>query len=393
MPIHDDFFIAATDYAVDLDRFAVGVNRRMRGIFKELETELVAELEDLRNGGRTDAARFSRANRMRERVEKTIGSSYTEGRGFLRTQLVDVGSFAQDSTIGILNNVIGGSVSTTSLVPQDIRSIASNIIVDGQTQREWWSGQEARTKRGFIRQVRLGLTAGETNDEIVRRVRGTATGKTIKITDSKGKTRRVREFKNGVMNVTTRDAETLVRTSVQSVSNDVLLKTYEDNSDLVQGVDAVITFDNRTTPICISRDGAAWDLATGKPLPGSSRDEAFPGPPPWHPRCRTTLAPRTKSWEDIIAESTGKRVKLFQDELTPKSRAALGGPVAGNLTYDGFLQKKSKRARQEILGVAKEKLWAEKKITLAQLTDNSGRPLTVAELRKKRNLVRRVPKK
>lgn len=34
--------------------------------------------------------------------------------------------------------------------------------------------------------------------------------------------------------------------------------------------------------LCISRTGAAWNIETGEPLPGSTRQEPFPGRTPWH---------------------------------------------------------------------------------------------------------------
>lgn len=132
--------------------------------------------------------------------------------------------------------------------------------------------------------------------------------------------------------------------------------------------------------ICKSRSGAIWDPETGDPLPESPRQEPFPGPPGYHPRCRSVLFPVTKSWDELIAEAKGKRKKVL-DTVPNRIRASMDGEVAGSLTYESWLKGKPVEFQIDVLGRERWKLWKEGRITTAQLTDFSGRERTLEELR------------
>jgi len=209
--------------------------------------------------------------------------------------------------------------------------------------------------------------------QIVGRVRGTTAGKFLNVTQG-GVRKRVREYKGGILDVSKREAETLVRTSVQTVSNAVLASVYEENRDLLRGLKAMATLDTRTTPICIARDGAVWDM-DGKALAESPNQEDFPGPPPWHFNCRTVLLPIVKHFRDL----EGKIL-----ELPPGTRASIDGQVPDTLTFSGWLKTQSEARQNKALGKARADLWRSGKIKLSQLIDNTGRTLTVSELSKLR---------
>jgi hypothetical protein len=112
---------------------------------------------------------------------------------------------------------------------------------------------------------------------------------------------------------------------------------------------------------------------------------SFPGPPPYHFNCRSILIPITKSWEQLIKEAGGE-VPEGLTEIGDGTQASMDGQVAGDLTYEQWLKTKPEDFQLEVLGKSKYALWKSGKLSLPQMVDMSGKPLTVAQLREKAGL-------
>lgn len=178
-----------------------------------------------------------------------------------------------------------------------------------------------------------------------------------------------------------RAVEMRVRTSAQSILNDARLQTFRENADVVKGMQLQVVLDGRTSDICMARSGFAWEL-DGNPLPETDTDEPFPGPPPYHPNCRSTLVPVVKSLDDLIDDpKVAARVRKAVQKLPESTQASMDGQVAASLTYEEWLKRKSETFQQEVLGPGKYKLWKAGKIDLRDLIDQKGNPLTVEQLR------------
>ena len=83
-------------------------------------------------------------------------------------------------------------------------------------------------------------------------------------------------------------AKTIARSGAAAAHNAAVMAVALANRKFVIGVMAVATLDMRTTAYCIDMHGSVWDL-NGKRLFGTSAK--WPGRPPWHWNCRTTLVP------------------------------------------------------------------------------------------------------
>lgn len=139
--------------------------------------------------------------------------------------------------------------------------------------------------------------------------------------------------------------------------------------------------DDKTSAICMARSGFAWDL-DGNPLPETDTNEPFPGPPPYHPNCRSTLVPVVKGLDDLIEDpKVAARVRKAVQALPESTQASMDGKVASSLTYEDWLKRKNETFQQEVLGPGKYKLWKAGRIDLRDLIDQQGNPLTVAQLR------------
>lgn len=175
----------------------------------------------------------------------------------------------------------------------------------------------------------------------------------------------------GVLEVSRRNAAALVQTSIQTVANVARLEAFAQNADIVKGVKQISTLDSHTTDICIAYSGMAWNLE-GKPIQGNKL--AFNNGPPRHWNCRSILIPITKTFKELGIDTP---------ELKKSTRASTDGQIDAGTTFDSFLKRKGEAFQNEILGPGRAKLWRDKKITLQQLLDLQGNPLSLSELQAK----------
>lgn len=367
--------------AVDVSRFEAGVRQEILGHLHGLEQALVAKIKGMDlEGVSKDTYKRARAETMLQQVRKTIGSAYQSMNGTLREHLVDLSKVQAKAMNKIAKDVFKGSVLTTSLTPKDLRVLASDVMVEGNPTSEWWKRQAEGTRLNFSRAVREGIAQGESTPKIVERIIGKNTGaKEVVVVDGKQKVLPKRT--GGVMEISKRQAETLVRTSTHAVSNEVMKQTYAENGDVLRGVQCLATLDLRTCEICIARDGGVWDPETGEPLPESKTQEPFPGYPPWHPNDRCVMAPITKSWAQMIEEAGGKPPKDLQ-EVPEGTRASMDGQVPGKTSYEDWLRAQPEARQLEVLGEGKYALFKEGKIGAQDLLNTStGKPMSLKALK------------
>jgi hypothetical protein len=265
-----------------------------------------------------------------------------------------------------------------------MRMLTRDHVIHGAAAGDWWKKQSEQLRAGFAQQVRLGIMSGETTSDIVKRIVGGKVG--TQIIEIGGKKRTIPTYAGGIMDATQRDAESLVITATNSVMNATREEVYSQNKDVLKGQALLVTLDMRTTPICRARSGGAWDFK-GQPLPESAVQIPFPGPPPYHFRCRSTLTPVTKSWADLAAEAGADSAVVDKlkavNEKEGWLQASMDGQVPKDLTYDQWLKSKSKATVQDVLGVAKAELFEQGSLTMPEMVDTTGNPLTVDELKQR----------
>lgn len=383
MGANDQFADRLVTQTVQVQRFEAGVRQEVLGALKQLETELVTSIQRMDLEGVTrDAYKRARAEKMLEQTRTTIRDGYKAlGAGF-QEHLVDLSKVQSQAIQRLADQVFTGSVMTTALTPQDLRSIVKNLIVDGNPAAEWWGRQAEGLRLNFAREVRQGLMAAETTQDIIKRIRGKDTGaRQVVVID--GEKRILPKFSGGIMDISTRQAAGLVRTAVQAVSNDVLTETYKANSDVLSAVTLIATLDDRTCEECMGLDGGLWDAVTEEPLPDSPVQDRNLPDPPLHINCRCVTGPVTKSWKQLIEEAGSTPPKDLK-EATPSTRASMDGQVPARVNYEEWLASKPVSFQKEVLGPGKWQLWNDGKIkSLTQLTDQTGNILTLAQLREK----------
>ena len=336
--------IALMGYEESLRREIIGI---LEMLFEDLENEILTK--NIARG-RTHIIRRNRAEGLIRTIRKTIRDAFKDMDGVLTKGLQGLGPITSENLAAITTQV-GGPQLSRALSKSKLKSLVDDLLLEGNPASDWWSRQSEGLRMRFAQQIRAGVIAGEGTDDLVRRIRGRQTGVKQVLTIN-GKSRLVPVFQGGIGDLTHRQATTLVRTATQSLYNDILYETYLRNTDVVEGVQALVTLDHRTSMICMARSGGVWNIETGDPLPSSDVDTPFPGPPPWHFNCRTILIP------------------------------VLEGQIVKDLSFEAWFKTKSKRFQKNALGPGRYELWSEGKLPMRSLITPSGRVRTLEELRR-----------
>lgn len=169
----------------------------------------------------------------------------------------------------------------------------------------------------------------------------------------------VKEVSDLVNTRTKRQAEALVRTSVNHIAAETRKQVFLANKEVLEKERFIATLDSRTTLTCAGFDGKSFDVGQG-PIP------------PLHWNCRSTRVP-------VVAEQ-------FRVPGMKMERASYEGPVDGRVTYGGFLKRQSVEFQNEVLGKRRAELFRAGKISIEGFTDDSGRVLTLKELATKERI-------
>lgn len=332
-------------HQIDLLRLEGGARVTAVRVLNNLLGELTAALAE------HDLTKFSKArlNVLLGQATDTIDQYYANLHDKLQTTLTGVAE-VQAAHVGSTLDEALAVVNLSAGLPTEtyLERIASNAVVMGAPSEEWWARQAKDTAFRFANAVRQGLVAGDTTETIVARVAG-------------------RQGYPGIMDISRANARSLVHTSIQEVANEARMETFQQNADVIEGVMQLSTLDSNTTDICIAYDQMEWTL-DGDPI-----DDALPfdGGPPRHWGCRSILVPVTKTFKE-----------LGVDAPEPKggTRASEDGPVPLATTFEKFLDGQTEEQQDEQLGAGRAQLWRDGTITLPQLLDLRGNPLTLEEL-------------
>ena len=157
----------------------------------------------------------------------------------------------------------------------------------------------------------------------------------------------------GITNKHKRQAEALVRTSVNHVSSEARSAVHKANDDILQGEEWVSVLDGRTTIGCAALDGKIL---------------GFDEPPqtPRHWNCRSLRVP-------VLQDR-------FQEEGLEGTRASMDGPVSAKRTYSGWLKDQSPEFQNGVLGTERGKLFRAGKLNLTDFIDDRGNTISLKQL-------------
>ena len=359
------------DHAIDISRFEEGMKRRTIGFLKEMSDDINRLLSD--SPTQLQAARL---NALLGQVDNVIVDAHRSAKTDMRNQLLDFAPVEEKATTKIMNDSLQANVFSPTMTEAQLRAVVDDSLVRGALASDWWDRLEDNTKNKITKGIQLGIAEGESMSQIKTRLLGRTTGE-FETYEVGGKTRRRMKRKGGWIQVSNREAEAVIRTSVHNVASTVRDQTYLNNLDVIDQVESVATLDGRTTPLCASYDGLRWNADTHEPVGGHGKTYRST---PRHWNCRSTHVPVLGELDKLDKIAKTKGVKI-----PPASRASVSGKQRATMNMDKWLRKQGNDMQDTITGSkAKGNLFRSKKsMKLRDFTDRRGDPLTINALRDK----------
>jgi hypothetical protein len=370
-PKDQDIAEALLTRSIALMRFTATERANVLRILRTMEEELV-ELLVYSGKPITAIAREDKARLLRQ-AQETIERLYGETSSVMAETMREVGRIEAAAIVASLGKAFQGVVEPNMPTDAKLKRLVDNTLIDGASSADWWRRQAGDTVFRFKGALQQGLAQGETNAQIIQRMRGKASG--FNMVDGK----RVYNYTGGFMQATRANVAALVQTSVQTVANAARHDTFDANDDVIKGVRQLSTLDSHTTPVCVAYSGAEWKKVGDEYQPVAPNALPFISPKgaktgtPRHWNCRSLMVPVTKTFKEL---------GLDLPEFPSTTRSATGGPVAADMSFDAFIKRKGDAFADDLLGPGRAQLWRDKKITLTQLLDQNGRPLTLKELKR-----------
>ena len=263
----------------------------------------------------------------------------------MTANLADISALYMSQEITDLNRTVdlrGTKLNSFTKKEVFAKVIKRPLTTDGQLLEPWIKNFSDREVARVNNTIRAGWSQGKTNQQLVQEIIGT----------------KARNYKDGVLNTTRRNASTVVRTSVQHAASAARQETWEANRDVVDKYEFLATLDRSTSPQCRALDGQIFEFGKG-PIP------------PIHPNCRSTTIPVLNDKYSFL--STGR------------TRSGETGPVSADQSYYDWLKRQPVSVQKEVLGPTRAKLFKDGGMSAERFRelqfDRNFEPLTLDEMR------------
>lgn len=377
--------------AIDLNRYSNSVARRIINTYNDI---IIDAVDQLRTTDELAApVKAARLRAILAQLKESLGTWAGDATEITATELQGIAQlqseFVEDQLRRVLPAGMRDNVRTIEISPQFAQSVVTtdptqiNVVAlsddlfaavegapqtfgltatqgtaitlpNGKVVEKAFRGLAVDQAERFNQTVRQGLLSGETTPQIAKKLVGSLKfgerAKTIKqLTAAGGQATAIAD--NQVLSI--------VRTSINQVTNAAAMQVYEANQDVTKEYEYVATLDTRTTAICRALDGQRFEYGKGPQ-------------PPQHFGCRSKVVAVVDP--DILPPST---------EAT---RAAQGGQVPVGMTYGEWLEKQDLATKVQALGAKKvpyfemlSKKYGPKE-AIVKLVQDDGSELTLEQL-------------
>lgn len=358
LTVNEKLYNDAVRHAVFLERLKTQqanaiVGMLNRDVYPDILAKIEARLANIGARGFDVGAHSSeRLRSLYSSIKGLVDGGMEAGYGLAKDGLREAARVEAASQVAIINRNLPEVFSARASFVMPSGNLLNSIVTErpfqGALLKDWFDNIAASTQTKLESSLNIGLAQGESVQDLVTRVRGTAAN----------------NFADGVLNASRRDVESVVRTAISHVVTQARESTYEENSDLVDSVKFVATLDTRTTPQCRALDGKVFPINEGPR-------------PPVHFGCRSTTVPVLKSWKAL-----GFNLK----DVDAPSRASMNGQVPADITYGEWLKGQSHDVQNEVLGPSRAGMFRSGEVPIDRFVDNRGNTLTLDQLRVKEGL-------
>lgn len=355
MAVNDKILDATIDHSVDLQFYSNGVVKRMLALINRTNADLSAEIQKVLERLPQDSFTVQRLESLLASLRSLNSQVYAQVSTELNKELVELVAVEATFQKQLFERSIPVAVSMASVNAEQVYTAALSRPFQGKLLKEWIAGLETDKAVRIRDAIRMGYVENQTIPQIVQRVRGT----------------RALNYTDGVIDITKRHAETIVRSAVSHMAAFTRERFFDANSEVLKAVMWSSALDGKTSDICKVRDGKQYTHDTHKPIGHSF--EWLGGPGVAHLNCRSAAVGVTKSWREL---------GLDMDELPPSTRASMDGQVPEDMTYGQWLKGKDAEFQDEVLGKAKGKAFRAG-LPLDRFTNNKGKSYTIEQLKER----------
>ena len=336
--------------SIDLNRYSNRIAREIVTNYNNVILDLTYKLATIDEV--TSPATVARIRAMLAQFKESLEGWSVEGTAYMADQLQSLAVFQTEFVANELQKVLpvgAANVNTVQVSGNFARSLVYtdptriNVFtlptLESQVRRTFSltaakgsvitlpSGEViekafrgiASAQADFIsREIRVGITEGESIAKIARRLRGR-----LQFGANQEMTARAQALAGGTgMKLANNQVRTIVKTSVNQVQTMANQAVYSANQDITKKYEYVATLDARTTALCGSLDGKKFKYGEGPE-------------PPQHFNCRSTTVP-------IIDDDDLRR-------RFPDTRPSEVGRVPQDLSYPDWL-KRNPNMQSQALG-------------------------------------------
>jgi len=318
-------------HQIGLQRLSNGQVRKVLAMLRRVDARIIERIakEDI------SSMSVARQSRLADALRAIIDSAYTDAMGQLHVDLTALSAYERDYDADLFERAIPFRYETVRPTTSQIMAAVNSRPFQGKLLREWYKDLGEVAFKRVRDAVRMGIVEGRTTSQMIADLRGT----------------RAQGYKDGILEVSRRQAEATVRTAINHTANTARQYLYEANARVIKGVKWVAVLDGRTTAVCRGRDGQVFAIDKGPR-------------PPAHINCRSTTVPVLKRGSDI-GETT----------------AGMAGRVPADVNYSDWLRTQDAVFQNDVLGVKKAQLFRAGGLTLDRFIDRAGQEYTLEELK------------
>ena len=287
-------------------------------------------------------------NRVNRAVTQAINEQLSEGFTAATTSMSAIAANEaayQAAALGVMSDTVL-SVPSESKINKYVRESIMTLESGSRTNAAVWADYVKGYESSMSRQYNAIITSAYSES--------LNTGKMATLNQL---SQRFRALNNDIL---ARDAETLIRTGVQHYAQQASNLMVQDNLDIIDREIPVVTFDSRTSDICMS--------ISAKYPKGWTVGKSPIGYPAWHYNCRSRVLPLLKGQTEL--------------EGTRSVNGADGGSqIDAKTPFGRWLRNQPKDFVVETLGKERADLFLSGKLSLANLTDKYLNPLPISKLK------------
>lgn len=342
-----DVFQYSIQSQINNMRHSNKVTRDIIALLNDADAEILAKLEKWGDSQRFSPARLrALLKEIRAMVSESYAGAHEQIKG-------DMAAFADHVAVDTASMIATQAPIAYNVVKATSEQLAAIVdttpVTVGPEKKllleEVFSSLASGKEEDIRGAIRLSMVEGESIGDMTKRLRGT----------------RAAQFKDGVLEVSRRHAETMVRTIVNSTSNHAMQAVYKANEAVVKGWRYLSTLDGRTSLTCRTLANTFWNVGEG-PIP------------PNHPGCRSVAIPELKTFREL---------GLDIDDMPPSVRASKNGPVDSSITMDAWMRTQSKADIVDMLGPTRAKLFLDGKLDIQKFATSKGEVYTLSKLKQK----------